>query len=339
MLEVQEFVVGNTYSNDQIRFTLGVSNLGGIRPSLDADGSLRHIVLMTTEAGKQVHQDNPYRDRIEGDVLVFTGSGRKGHQELSGSNKRILEQFTAPVPIFGFQNQGQQLYRFLGLLELLRNYTESQVDSARSLRDVWLFEFKIHIRPSIVPVSLARRIIQDILEASAIRKQLDDSEKVVAVPSPEPTGQEQQISGSVIESEEIRAKLLEIQPYRFEHLIKCVLERSGFLNVEVTKASGDGGIDLNAVVGDSHYFFSGTFVQVQAKRWRHAVGSVEINNFRGAMSSSAKGIFISTSHYTRAAVDNAAHPQKLGVTLIEGRRLAEIILKNRIDVTGYFGNA
>jgi len=47
-------------------------------------------------------------------------------------------------------------------------------------------------------------------------------------------------------------------------------------------ASGDGGIDVNAHVEETSDFFAGTHVQVQVKRWRHSVGSVEINKFRGA---------------------------------------------------------
>ncbi len=42
-----------------------------------------------------------------------------------------------------------------------------------------------------------------------------------------------------------------------------------------------------AYVPDNDDFFAGTHVQFQAKRWRHAVGSVEINSFRGALSATA----------------------------------------------------
>lgn len=101
----------------------------------------------------------------------------------------------------------------------------------------------------------------------------------------------------------------------------------------VTKRSGDGGIDLNAVVSQENDFFAGTLVQIQAKRWRHAVGSVEINNFRGAMSSTAKGIFVTTSHYTRAAVENATSPQKICVTLIDGIQFSKIVIRSGVVIS------
>jgi HJR/Mrr/RecB family endonuclease len=72
--------------------------------------------------------------------------------------------------------------------------------------------------------------------------------------------------------EVIRANLLQITPVDFEHFIKSVMERSGFVSVSVTKASGDGGIDLDAYVEEANDFFGGTHVQAQVKRWRHAMG-------------------------------------------------------------------
>lgn len=79
MNEVTSFKVGGAYTNDQIRFSLDLENLGGIRPALDAKGNLRHVAIMTAaeESGK-LHAENPYHDRIEGDVLTYTAQGRDG---------------------------------------------------------------------------------------------------------------------------------------------------------------------------------------------------------------------------------------------------------------------
>ena len=45
---IEEFKVGEKYTNDQIRFALNIENIGGIRPSVDATKSLNHLVIMTT---------------------------------------------------------------------------------------------------------------------------------------------------------------------------------------------------------------------------------------------------------------------------------------------------
>ena len=110
------------------------------------------------------------------------------------------------------------------------------------------------------------------------------------------------------------------------------MERSGFRDVRVTRYSGDGGIDINAYVDDSLEFLAGTFVQAQVKRWRHAVGSIEINNFRGALDATAKGVFVTTSSYTRAALIEAQRESKPRLTLIDGMTLARIVASRGMDI-------
>ncbi len=332
MNAVSEFAIGSYYSNDQIRFSLRVENLGGVRPSINDSGNLRHIAIMTsTYKGKSSNIDNPYHDRIEGDVLVYTASGRKGDQLLSGRNKRVLEQYANPIPIFGFINHGQQLYEFLGLLELIRHYTEQQVDRSGVLRVVWVFEFQIHRNPTTVSIELAEQLVATVLHLpKSSRENSLNSEREVVITESKTNSINSQ---NQLKIEELRSHLLEMNPYKFEHLIKVVLEKKGFINVDVTRSSSDGGIDLNAVAGSSIDFFEGTHIQIQAKRWRHAVGSVEINNFRGAMNSVAKGIFITTSHYTRGAIENAYHPMKSVVTLIDGQLFSSFMLQTAVSIS------
>ncbi len=331
MNQISEFRVGENYSNDQIRFSLGVENLGGIRPSLDESGNLRHIAIMTsTGEGKQVKSENPYHDRIEGNVLIYTAMGRSGDQQLTGRNKRILEQYTSPIPIFCFINKGKQVYEYLGLLEVMRHYPEEQIDAKGVIRNVWLFEFKIHQEPAILSLEDAAKVVGYLIQPKNIQPANDPEREVVALPQQNIITPEEHFR-----VEEIRSRLLDINPYGFEHLIKSVMEKRGFFKVEVTKSSGDGGIDLNAFVNEENDFFGGTSVQVQAKRWRKSVGSVEINNFRGALHSTAKGVFVTTSYYTKAAIENAYNPMKFCVTLIDGHRMATLIANSQIRLSDY----
>jgi restriction endonuclease Mrr len=321
---VNVFCVDEHYTNDQIRFSLGLENLGGIRPSVNARKNLQHLAIMTTaEESGRLLSENPYYDRIEGDILTYTAQGREGDQQLIGRNKRLLEQYSVPLPFFGFINVGKQVYRFLGLLELLRHYQEIQTDIRGVVRKVWIFEFKIHREPQSVEIANAldissRIIVRDSLfgdlerQVENIDKNIDDKEL------------------SIIEG--VRRNLVQINPYHFEHLVKSLMELNGFRDVCVTVASGDGGIDINAYADDSLYFFSETHVQAQVKRWRHAIGNVDINNFRGALSSTAKGVFITTSHYTRAAIVEAQHASKLAITLIDGIKLSSMILKSNLNL-------
>lgn len=333
MNPVTAFQVGDVYTNDQIRFSLELENLGGIRPSVDARKNLRHLAIITVaEQSARSFADNPYHDRIEGDVLIYTAQGREGDQQISGRNKRLLEQYSAPVPFFGFINLGQQTYRFLGLLELLRHYQEIQTDRRKTFRKVWVFEFRIHTQPAVIPVDQAATISASLLSESRRENLLSDHEReVTGLPSESQPGH----TLPSFEVEDLRGHLLQILPYRFEHLIKELVAVSGFSNASVTSASGDGGIDINAYVDDANDFFAGTHVQAQVKRWRHSVGSVEINQFRGALTTTAKGVFITTSHYTRAAIMEARHASKPCITLIDGSRLSSMIIRAKVNFKNF----
>lgn len=70
--------------------------------------------------------------------------------------------------------------------------------------------------------------------------------------------------------EELLDVILEMSPSAFERLIQRILRESGFVQVEVTGQSGDGGVDGHGIlrlVGllSFHVIF-------QAKRWKGAVG-------------------------------------------------------------------
>ncbi len=331
MNTINEFRTEQLYTNDQIRFSLNVENLGGIRPSVDSKKNLRHIAILTAaQESSKLISENPYHDRIEGNILLYTAQGREGDQIIFGRNKRLLEQYTIPAPFYGFANVGKQTYRFLGLLELLRHYQEVQADRRGNLRKVWLFEFYIHKEPNIVPIEQAWIINAGLLSESRRQNPLSELEREVTGLNADEQIQEDVTNRSEIEY--LRSLLYQIKPYKFEHLIKAVMELNGFTQVSVTTVSGDGGIDINAYVDISNDFFAGTHVQAQVKRWRHAIGSVEINNFRGALNVTAKGVFITTSQYTRAAVIEARHQTKPSITLIDGAKLSSIIIKNNFSV-------
>ena len=94
-----EFRVEQFYSNDLISNLLSVGNAGGIRPSLRADGSIRRLVLLTALPLAKVAAENPYHDRVESDILIYTGKGLRGNQEPGGLNRRLVEQLNEHFPV------------------------------------------------------------------------------------------------------------------------------------------------------------------------------------------------------------------------------------------------
>ncbi len=317
---IDSFAVGQIYTHDAMRSALGVGNLGGIRPSIDSQGRLRHIAIVTSDedCARSISR-NPYADQIENDVLTFTASGREGNQVLSGMNKRLVEQYEIPTPFFGFANTGRQMYRFLGLLELLRHYPDVQADRKGKLRNVWMFEFRIHPQPTVVRIQQAKDLV-DVLfrESNSGIRSADDQQTCFS---------EIRTQDS-LRIESLRSEMLSISPRDFEHLVAELFVASGFTQVRTTQYQGDGGIDVNAYVTKENAFFAGTHVQAQVKRWRHTVGSIEINSLRGALSSTAKGVFVSTGYFTKAAVQEAEIGTKPAIALIDGRKLAVLCENN-----------
>jgi hypothetical protein len=244
------FTIGTLYSNEEIYTTLGVGNAGGVRTNTAQDGSVRRLVIMTSLPDARQIAENPYHDRIEGEVLTYTGAGRKGNQNLAGPNARIPQQTSHGFPIYAFMlmksrrdsSQGPKRWAFLGLLQYLRHYPETQRDAAGTERRAWIFEMRICSEPAEIPVSADANIMAHLI---ASRPPAQDEQEVVGdLNQGHERSREEQ---TAIES--VRAKLLTFEPRQFEFFLKDLLAHCGFERIEVTKFSQDGGIDVNAYPG------------------------------------------------------------------------------------------
>jgi len=98
---------------------------------------------------------------------------------------------------------------------------------------------------------------------------------------------------------------------------------------EVTKKSGDAGID--GVINEDRLGLD--VIYVQAKRWKNNVSREEIQNFVGALAGkkASKGVFITTSALNENAREYAAGLHQK-IILIDGRRLAELMIEHGIGV-------
>lgn len=122
--------------------------------------------------------------------------------------------------------------------------------------------------------------------------------------------------------DEMLEGLLKIKPDAFERLCQRILREAGFIQVEVTGSSGDGGIDGRGIIkiGGMLSFH----VIFQCKRYKGSVPAQQIRDFRGAMVGRAdKGLFITTGTFTRDARHEASRDGATPIDLIEGTELAE----------------
>lgn len=122
--------------------------------------------------------------------------------------------------------------------------------------------------------------------------------------------------------EKLVETILGISPNAFEKLTQRLLRESGFVEVEVTGRSNDGGIDGKGIARMSGLL--SFHVIFQCKRYRGSVSSSQIRDFRGAMQGRAdKGIFITTGNFTREAKKEATRDGAPPIDLIDGELLCE----------------
>ncbi len=120
----------------------------------------------------------------------------------------------------------------------------------------------------------------------------------------------------------------------FERLTKRLLRENGFVQVEVTGKSGDGGIDGKGIVKIQNIL--SYHVVFQCKRYRESVSSSHIRDFRGAMIGRAdKGLFITTGTFTQDAIKEARRLRmNFSMRLLAlGRRLMTCLFYNS-DIAG-----
>lgn len=137
----------------------------------------------------------------------------------------------------------------------------------------------------------------------------------------------QQLRNDVLE------QLKQVSPAFFEQIVVDVLVAMGYGGSHQDAAqaigkSGDGGID--EVISEDRLGLDQVYVQ--AKRWEGTVGRPEIHKFKGALSDqlATKGVFITTSSFTKDAIESA---KKSRIILVDGVRLAQLMIEFGVGVS------
>ena len=134
-------------------------------------------------------------------------------------------------------------------------------------------------------------------------------------------------------AEDLLKQIKANSPAFFENLVIDLLVKMGYggsrEDAQAVGRSGDGGID--GVINQDRLGLG--VVYVQAKRWKGNVGSPQIAGFAGALAGKGanKGIFITTSNFTKDARDFVA--QGFKIILIDGKRLAQLMIDHNVGVS------
>ncbi|MBO7395071.1 MAG: restriction endonuclease, partial [Ruminococcus sp.] len=139
--------------------------------------------------------------------------------------------------------------------------------------------------------------------------------------------------------DELMNEIMKISPYDFERLVVKLLISMGYGTMEgnkdaVTPKSGDAGID-GIVRADKFGFDS---IYIQAKQWKQdiLVSRPEIQKFIGALATTqgaTKGIFITTSDFTKSAVEVITKQTQNKIILVNGKQLAKLMIEYNLGVS------
>lgn len=256
----------------------------------------------------------------------------------SGTNNEIYERVIVNLnlsdevldePHLGSLNQSEVEYQLAWARTYLKNYGII-VNSARS---VWSITSEY---ASELTVS-AKEIVAFTVQKNAKKREMAKS-------NDKPDGKMDKPEDDIDSNDDVEfpdevkpwrqqlANVLQnMDPYGFERLSQRLLRECGFIQVSVTKKSGDGGIDgtgklkINGIVSFN--------VAFQCKRYKGLVSSGDIRDFRGSLTTDIeKGIFITTGSFSKAAKDEATTPGKKQIDLIDGEEFISKLAEYSIGV-------
>ncbi len=254
----------------------------------------------------------------------------------SGTNNEIYEQVIKDLQLsdevvdeshLGSENQTELKYQLAWARTYLKNYGVI-INSARS---VWSITSKYTCDVNLDP----KEVVAFTANKNAMKRISKGKTPVNELTNPDDGIDENNETEFPDEIKPWRKRLAEVlmdmDPYGFERLAQRVLRECGFTQVEVTKKSGDGGID-----GTGKLKINGIFsfnVAFQCKRYKSAVRASDIRDFRGSLTTDIeKGVFITTGTFTKAAREEASNPGKQQIDLLDGEEFINKIAQYGIGV-------
>lgn len=136
-------------------------------------------------------------------------------------------------------------------------------------------------------------------------------------------------------ADELLDRMKSCSPGFFERLVVDLLVAMGYGGSladagQAIGRTGDGGID--GIIKEDKLGLD--VVCIQAKRWEKPVGRPEVQAFAGSMEGyrARKGVMLTTSAFSKEAEEYVTRIERK-IVLIDGRRLAELMIDHDIGVT------
>jgi restriction system protein len=146
---------------------------------------------------------------------------------------------------------------------------------------------------------------------------------------------EEKSPGQVEKTEDVNLieVLRNLTPLGFEKVCRELLRESGFENVEITGGSHDEGIDGYGTLEINPFVSFKVLFQCKRYQAGNTVSRAQVGDFRNAMMGRAeKGIIITTSSFSNAAIKEANRAGATPVELVDGEKLVEMFEKVELGV-------
>jgi restriction system protein len=132
--------------------------------------------------------------------------------------------------------------------------------------------------------------------------------------------------------EQLSQYLATIDPFKFEALIKFLLEEMNYTEVETTSPTNDKGVD---VVANIELGISSVREVVQVKRHRGNINRTVLDQLRGSLHrfDAVRGTIITTGGFSKGTVHAAFERGAAPITLIDGEKLLDLMVQYEIGVT------
>jgi restriction system protein len=243
--------------------------------------------------------------------------GSASREELENKVSEILRLSEADLSVMHKPSVSKFNYNLAWTLSYAKKYGLLE----NLARKIWSLTEKGKQTKSIDPLEIKRVVRALYLPKKQQLKQEDNN--FIELNS------DNELEDILWETEALEA-IKAMPPEAFERLCQLLLRRSGFVQVEVTGRTGDGGIDGKGILKfgilSFHVFF-------QCKRYKDTVGSPVVRDFRGAMIGRAdKGIIITTGTFSRDAKLEALRDGATPLDLIDGDELVRMLKEHSIGI-------
>lgn len=132
--------------------------------------------------------------------------------------------------------------------------------------------------------------------------------------------------------EQLGEHLAAMDPFKFEELVKLLLEEMGYTDVETTSPTNDKGVD---VVANIELGISSVREVIQVKRHRGNINRTVLDQLRGSLHrfNAVRGTIITTAGFSKGTVSAAFERGAAPITLIDGEKLIDLLVSHGIGVS------